>query len=101
MNLYHHSFHKKQLSTMAILELETDNGTVLGHKNCSNYIEQSVKNLLVTPFQFDQNMQKELLNELDTVFSDEDNEQLLKVPLKEEVHQTILSANKCTADTPI
>ena len=85
------------MSTKTILELETDNGTVLGHKNCSNYIEQSVKNLLVTPFQFDQNMQKELLNELYTVFSDEDNEQLLKVLSKEEDRQTILSANQHAA----
>ena len=36
-----------------------------GHKECSNFISQSVSKLLENPFCFDKNSQKTLLDEID------------------------------------
>ena len=84
-NLYHHSIHKKKVTNSAILELETEGGLLVGHNDCARYIERSVENLLTIPFDFDHEVQATLLQELERVFTDEDNEMLLKLPSKEEI----------------
>ena len=77
-NLYHHEIHKKKVSKSAILELQTEEGVMTGHKECSNFISQSVSKLLENPFCFDKNSQETLLEEIDVCFSIQDNEKMLK-----------------------
>ena len=73
MNLYHHDIHKKKLTRSAIISLESPQGPLNGHKKCADFITQSVSDLLENKFHFNESSKKILLNELDTVFTDEDN----------------------------
>ena len=73
INLYHHDIHKKKITRSAITSLESPNWTLTGHKKCSNYITQNVSELLENKFNFNKGSQTILLNELDPVFSEEDN----------------------------
>ena len=93
-NLYHHSLHKKKLIHSAILELDTEEGSKRGHIQCAEYILKSVENLLQSPFKFDSNCQSLLLNEVNIVFTEADNKELLRVPSIEEVRQVISTANQ-------
>lgn len=92
-NLYHHALHKKRVVNSAILELDTDQGPKKGHDQCTKFIEDSVSELLNTPFDFDLAAQTELLKEVEKVFTDEDNEALLELPDKEEIHKTLQKSN--------
>ena len=83
VNLYHHEIHKKKITRSAILELESENGTIKGLKKCSEYINNDFANLLENRFNFDDRRKNVLLNELDKVFTKDDNEKIMKLPSKE------------------
>ena len=68
VNLYHQELHKKKVTKLAILELETENGALLGHKDCSEHINFAVANLLKNKINFN-NSRKILLNEVEEVFT--------------------------------
>ena len=58
-----------------------------------DYISQNVAELLENKFKFNESSQKILLNELDPVFSEEDNTMLLKKPTKSEIKEIIKASN--------
>ena len=70
------------MSRSAILELETPNGQIQGHKKCSEFITQSVSELLEFSFNFEERSQKILLNEIDKLFTKKDNEKTTKSAYK-------------------
>ena len=41
VNLYHHEIHKKKILRSAILELESENGLLKGHKNVQNALTRT------------------------------------------------------------
>ena len=92
-NLYHHALHKKKITNSAILELDTEEGILRGHQECTKYIEKSVRNLLTIPYDFDLEAQETLLKELDIVFTEEDNAMLLETPSSEEIHSVLRASN--------
>ena len=93
VRVYHHSLHRKKIKKSSILKLDTASGTLLGHKDCSKYLEDTVEDLLLHPAVLDQAAQDSLLNEVEPVFSDSDNQKLLKVPTKAEIYDTICASN--------
>ena len=78
VRIYHHDLHRKRIKKSFILKLETAAGTLEGHQACADYLEQTVEELLLHPVQLSQAAQDVLLAEVDPVFTDADNELLLK-----------------------
>ena len=90
----HHELHKKIVKKSSIIKLETDSGILEGHDACSSYLEQTVESLLLHPVQLDQAAQDILLADVDQVFTNSDNEELLKHPTKKEVQDTLANSNQ-------
>ena len=68
---------------------------MIGHKKCSQYINNNVANPLENKFNFEDRDKDILLNELEEVFTKEDNEKNMKTPSKQEIcklykHLTIM-----------
>ena len=93
VRIHHHELHRKMIKRSSILKLETPSGILEGHSACAAYLEQTVESLLLHPAQLDQGAQQALLAEVDPVFSESDNQQLLKVPTKQEVLDTLSDSN--------
>lgn len=58
VNLHHHELHKKKVTKLVILELETERGVLFGHKECSDYINADVASLLENIFVFNDKSRK-------------------------------------------
>ena len=93
VRIYHHELHAKHIKRSAILKLETDKGTLEGHDACAKYLENAVGDLLLHPAALDVAAQNALLREVRPVFTAKDNEMLIKEPSKEEVKESVWSAN--------
>jgi hypothetical protein len=74
--------------------LETSSGLLEGHSACAEYLEQTVEDLLLHPVQLDQAAQGALLAEVDPVFTAAENVELLKLPTKQEVLETLAGSNQ-------
>ena len=85
--------HRKHIKRSQILKLETESQTFLGHEECAEYLENSVGELLLQPAELNNAAQHELLAEVEKVFTPEDNKLLTKVPDKDEVKESVWSAN--------
>ena len=93
VRIYHHELHRKHIKRSQILKLETESQTFLGHEECAEYLENSVGELLLQPAELNNAAQHELLAEVEKVFTPEDNKLLTKVPDKDEVKESVWSAN--------
>ena len=93
VRIFHHEIHQKNNKRSSILRLKTDQGLLEGHQECSNYLQAVLSNLLETPAELDPEAQNILLSEVDTQFTEEDNEMLIAAPTKDEVEQSIISSN--------
>ena len=93
VRIYHHELHAKNIRKSSILKLNTENGILEGHEACANYLEKAVGDLLQHPANLDDAAQEVLLREVKPVFTDKDNEMMSKVYTKEEVKESIWSAN--------
>ena len=97
VRIYHHELHQKRLKKAAILKLETSDGIIEGHRACADFLEKTVENLLVNPAELNIASQEALLEGVDCVFSEQDNYQLLKLPCKKEIYETLSNANQHAA----
>ena len=93
VRIYHHEIHKNHIKKSQILKLETENTTLVGHSDCAGFLEQSVADLLLHPAVLDEGAQDELLAEVQPVFTAADNKLMTKVPDKQEVKESVWSAN--------
>ena len=93
VRIYHHEIHHKHLKKTSILKLEVGNEVLEGHSACAKFLEESVSELLLHPVELDRDAQECLLLEVEPVFSDSDNEQLLSPPTKEDVKEVLDSSN--------
>ena len=96
-NIFHHSLHRKKIQKSAILKIQEEGNILLGHKACSDLIQNKVAELLENPIEYNKYHQEELLNEISPVFSDEDNLALMKIPDKTEVYETLKNSNLMAA----
>ena len=93
VRIYHHELHAKHLRRSSILKLETEHGLLEGHDACANYLENAVGDLLVHHADLDLVAQDALLRDVKPVFTAKDNELFRKVPTKEDVKESVWSAN--------
>ena len=93
VRIYHHDLHKKYLKRSSILKLQTDDGLLEGHDECASFLETQVGHLLLNPGLLDLSARDVMLNEVDPVFSDQDNRKLLILPTEDDVKKTISKSN--------
>ena len=88
VTIYHHEIHKK-----SIRKLQTPGGVLEGHALCAAFLEQEVKNLLLTNADLDPTSQNTLLEELTPCFTEADNAILKSPPTLKSVRETIDASN--------
>ena len=93
VRIYHHELHQKNMKRHSILKLETDAGLVEGHRNCSNYLQNAMADLLENPAVLDSAAQDLLLAGVEKCFTEEDNKMLVAKPTKTEVEESVNSSN--------
>ena len=93
VRIYHHEIHQKHIKRSAILKLKAQNKLLEGHKACAEYLHKEVANLLLHPADLDPVAQGILLDEVDQVFTEEDNKMLTSKPTKTEVEESVKSSN--------
>ena len=93
VRIYHHELHAKHIKRSSILKLKTEKGLLEGHTACVQYLEQAVGKLLLHPANLDVDAQDALLKEVRPVFTQADNEMFAKLPTKDDVKQSVWSAN--------
>ena len=94
VSIFHHEQHLKHIKRSAILKLNTKEvGIIEGHKDCSNYLEKQVADLLLNPAELNHAAQAALLEEVDHVFTEADNEMLIKLPTKKELESVLSESN--------
>ena len=64
-----------------------------GHSECASFLEKTVIDLLQYPAVLCDVAQEELLSGVETVFTEQDNEQLLRAPNKDEVLAVLSNSN--------
>ena len=64
VTIYHHEIHKKKVKKSAILKLDTPMGVIEGHQSCATFLENDVKNLLLTNANLDKTAQSTLLEDV-------------------------------------
>ena len=93
VQIYQHKIHKKVVKKSAILELHTESGVKLGHKECAETLAESVKSFLCDESPLNSASQETLLNEIDVMFTEEDNLAMTAPPTMEEVFKVVKKAN--------
>ena len=93
VRIYHHEIHANYLKKSSILKLNTEKGVLEGHSACASYLEEAVGDLLLHPAALCDSSQETLLKEVRVVFTDKDNDLLLKEVTKEEVKNSLMTAN--------
>ena len=95
--LYHHELLSKVIKKTSILKLQTERELLEGHAACASYLEKTVEDLLLHPAELDLRAQETLLNEIEVVFTEEDNEKFMTAPTKEDEFKVISSSNLLAA----
>ena len=75
------------------MKLETENGVIEGHRECMDYLEESVEKVFGNEAMLDDTAQQTLLEEVERVFTVEDNEMLSAGISMEEVKKLLWQAN--------
>ena len=91
--IFHHEQHVKHCNKSAILKLETENGLLVGHDACSDYLVDQVSKLLGQPAVLDSIAQETFLAEVAPVFTEEDIKNLRAAPEKDEVKEVLFKSN--------
>ena len=97
VRIYHHDLHRKSMKRSSILQLQTEKGLLEGHDLCSSYLEEQVANLLLSPAPLHPEAREALLGEVDRVFTDQDNQNFMKLPDEKEVKEVLNKSNLLAA----
>ena len=93
VRIYHHELHKRRTRKTSILKLQTPTGMIEGHTACSEFLEKSVEDLLLNPPQLNPMAQSALLDNVEKVFTEDDNIKLLAEPTRQEVIDTLAESH--------
>ena len=97
VRIYHHDLHKKNMKRSSILKLQTERGLLEGHDLCASYLEDQVGDLLLHPAPLHQGARDCLLEEVEKVFSEEDNQKFMVLPDEDEVKEVLTKSNLLAA----
>ena len=85
VNIHHYEIHQKRNVKSDILKLETEEGVIEGHGDCSNFLINQTAAVMEIDTILDVNSQNYLLNFVEKSFTDADNEILRAPPTLDEV----------------
>ena len=90
VRVYHHELHlhKRRAIKSSILKLQTPTGMIEGQSACAEFLENTVEDLLLNPAQLNPMAQSALLENVEAVFTEQDNKKLLAEPTRQEVIDT-------------
>ena len=95
--IYHHSLLRRNFKSSAIIKLDTEEGFIYGHDQCMDFLEREVMDLFSNIHYPNHSNEKELLDEIEPVFTQDDNDKLLLVPEENEVKNVISSSELSAA----
>ena len=93
LRVYHYEIHKRELNKRKILKLKTPEGLKQGHRECADFLNKEVKNLLENEIFLDEECQNQLLGEVESVFTQSDNKLLEKTITKNEILECLKKCN--------
>ena len=73
--------------------MQTENGLIEGHDNCSAHLQKTLEDLLLHPANLDPVAQVALLDHVEEVFTKRDNDRLIAPVTREEVWESVLTSN--------
>ena len=84
---------QNKIKKSQISKLETEEGIKIGQKECQEYLEKEVRELLTNAHFGDEECINDLLKEVEICVTKEDNDLLLKVPEEAEIKEVIQNSN--------
>ena len=95
---YHYDKLNRVRKRSSILKLKTKNGELVsGHAKCADLLNKEALELMSSEVDLDERAQRELLEQVDRVFTDQDNQMLDKPITNEEVWESLLRANRSSS----
>ena len=95
---YHYDKLNRVRKRSSILKLKTKNGELVsGHAKCADLLNKEALELMSSEVDLDERAQRELLEQVDKVFTDQDNQMLDKPITNEEVWESLLRANRSSS----
>ena len=91
--IYHHELHQKSIKRKSILKLNTDEGLLEGHNECSSFLEKTLRELLESPAELDSPSQEIVLAQVTPTISEADNKTLEEPTTLSEVYSILSSSN--------
>ena len=91
--IFHHSNLRSKIKKSQITKLMTGDGIIVGQKECHEYLEKEVKDILSSHHHEDEEATNDLLKEVDVCVTEEDNTMLKKIPDENEVKEVIRNSN--------
>ena len=85
------------MTKSAILKLETDNGIITGHDDCSSFLLEQAAADMEMDINLNKTCQRDLLEYVDVTVTAEDNVSLLSPPDLEEVNRIVSASNHSAA----
>ena len=97
VRIFHHEVHSKARKKVSILQLDVGGNILNGHDKCAAFLEDSVTELLDNPHEQNEEDTRLLLNEVESVFSEDDNKMLLAPPTLVEIKEVLKKTNLTAA----
>ena len=92
--IYHHEKLFKTFERNKIDKLQLEGEIIEGHDRCAKHLDDEVRVLLGHPAKLDREAQRDLLAEVERVFTDEDNAMLEAPVTDEEIKRSLSKANQ-------
>ena len=93
VRIYHYEPHKRAINKSTILKLKTPEKEAKGHQECANFLADEIRNLWEKEAKLNEKAQEDLLKEVATTFTEEDNN-LLDAPItNQEIKDSLNSCN--------
>ena len=93
VRIYHYELHKRAINKSTILKLKTPEKEAKGHQECANFLADEIRNLWEKEAKLNEKAQEDLLKEVATTFTEEDNN-LLDAPItNQEIKDSLNSCN--------
>ena len=73
VRIFHHDLRRRSLNKSTITKLKTPTGIITGHRACSEFLCEEVRNLWENEALLNPASQEELLKEIEPSFTEEDN----------------------------
>ena len=93
VRIFHHDLRRRSLNKSTITKLKTPAGIITGHRACSEFLCEEVRNLWENEALLNPASQEELLKEVEPSFTEEDNKRLVATITNHEIKESLKKCN--------